>query len=102
MTFKVDFGYGQSKCVSTEKNGRVCFSVWSSKGLEMSLYPTTHNGVYYRSCISILDIVADNYPEVYRAVYDHIQGRHGAEYSALKAYCKKRNNELASKLSIIE
>lgn len=49
-----------------------------------------------------LDKVAVKCPEVYRAVYEHIQVRTEADYKRLAEYCKKKNNEYACKLQIIE
>ncbi len=101
MQFRRDYSYSSGRFVSTEDNGKVRFSDWVSDG-GMSVYPEMEGGKYYSSCISILDDVAELHPEVYRAVYDHIQGRNEPQYLSLKAYCKKKNNELARKFTIIK
>ena len=56
----------------------------------------------YASFVSTLDSVAKKYPEVYRAVYEHIRSRKENAYVRLAEHCKRKNNEYARKFSIIE
>ena len=101
MIFKIDYGIDRSKLISLERKGNVYFSD-STYDARLCGYPTTTGDMHYQVCISTLNAVAERYPEVYRAVYEHIQGRSELEYLQLKDYCKKKNNELARKLTIIE
>lgn len=57
---------------------------------------------FLSAAIGILDDIAKHHPEVYGEVYHHIQPRTEESYVTLAMYCKKKNNEIARKLHIIE
>ena len=90
--------------IRLEDEGRVSYSAWEFEGAT-SGYPDdkpSYGINPYRSFVSYLDSVAKNYPEVYHAVYQHIQSRKESDYVSLADYCKRKNNEYARKFRVIE
>lgn len=107
MNFVVNFHDRRQSGISItlEKGGKVSYSAWEFEGAAKGYpdgQPDYHNRNPYRSFISTLDSVAEHHPEVYRAVYEHIQCRKESAYVRLSDYCKRKNNEYARKFRIIE
>ena len=108
MKFEIHVGWDSGSSIELLSDGRVCYTTWDFGGAASSHpddEPETgmcgdHNP--YRSFVSVLDYVATRYPEVYRAVYEHIQGRTEDAYAKLAEYCKSKNNQYISKFRIIE
>lgn len=107
MNFVVNFHNSRQSGISItlEDGGKVSYSAWEFEGAA-SGYPDAEPDYRdrnpYSSFVSYLDSVAKKYPEVYRAVYEHIQCRKESDYVRLAGYCKRKNNEYARKFRIIE
>jgi len=107
MNFVVNFHDRRQSGISIalEKDGKVSYSAWEFEGAASGHpddQPNYHDRNPYNSFISTLDSVAERHPEVYRAVYEHIQCRKESAYVRLADYCKRKNNEYARKFRIIE
>lgn len=108
MKFEVCTGRNSGYSIELLSDGKVCYATWEFEGAISSCpddEPATgmcgdHNP--YGSFVSTLDRVAERHPEVYRAVYEHIQGRTEDAYVRLAEYCKRKNNQYISKFQIIE
>lgn len=106
MTFEIrnndrrQSGFG----IDLISGGTITYGCWEYEGAEYG-QPDDKKNIYNSSplsrCISILDAVAKRYPEVYRAVYEHIQNRTEYEYKALASHCREKNNDYARKFTII-
>lgn len=106
-SFAVDFHDRRQSGISItlNKDGSVSYAAWEFEGATQGCpddKPNQRNRNPYTSFISTLDSVAKKYPEVYRAVYEHIQGRNENAYVRLAEHCKRKNNEYARKFRIIE
>lgn len=91
-------------------NGMVRYAEWDFQGAIIS-YPDDEPATGmcgdhdpYSSFVNTLNRVAKHYPEVYRAVYEHIQCRTEEVYAKLAEYCKIMNNQYIyiNKFRIIE
>lgn len=91
--------------IALKEDGKVSYSAWEFEGATYG-YPDDKPERYkanpYNEFISYMDSVAKHYPEVYRAVYEHIKCRKESAYVRLAEYCKRKNNEYARKFTIIE
>ncbi len=112
MKFEVHTGWNSGYSIELLSDGKVRHTAWEFAGTISSCpedKPATemcgdHNP--YCSFVSTLDRVAERHPNVYRAVYEHIQGRTEGAYMRLAEYCKRKNNQYISqyisKFQIIE
>ena len=116
--FDVRTGWESGYSIELLDEGRVCYSEYSFEGYahgqpddepenERSCPdPDYEPESPYSTFLKYLDIVAKKYPEVYFAVYEHIQDRTEYAYRCLAGYCKYQNNsfisQFQSKFQIIE
>lgn len=108
MKFEVCTGRNSGCSIKLLSDGNVCYARWEFGGA-ISSYPDDEPATGmcgdhdpYGSFVSALNFVAERHPEVYRAVYEHIQGRTEDAYVRLAQYCKIKNNRYISKFRIIE
>ena len=104
--FDVRTGWESGYSIELLDEGRVCYSEYSFEGYSSGQPDGEPKSEYsyspYSHFLIVLNNVAKKYPEVYLAVYEHIQGRTEEAYRSLAGYCKYRNNSFISQFQIIE